>query len=349
MKKVYKIQSLFLLLILMFMTSVIVAEEHQKSFSESYSVNADAEVFISNQYGNVTIESWDKNEVVIEVKVSVSGKSEKEAKAILDKVNIELSGTASYVKAVTKISGNLNCRNCKFSINYDIKMPATNHLELKNSFGDAIVGNLSGSTEFEVSYGSLSLGKLENKDNVINMKFGDVEIDYLKAANMEMEYGSLEIGKAGYLDLYVRFASVEIGEVSELVLDGEYEGIEIGSVNMLRAKVSFMGIEIDELFDKLDLISSYGGIEITRVAGGFSSIDISSEFGGVELGISSSASYKLKAECSFGDIDFPESRAEIIRLYEKSFNTEVEAFIGDDKSSSATVIVTATNSGIEIY
>ena len=104
MKKMYKIQSLSLLLILMFITSVTFADEQQKTFSESYSVNTDAEVFISNQFGNVVIETWDKKEVVIEIIVTVDGKSEKDAKAILDKVSVEISGTASNVKAVTPVT-----------------------------------------------------------------------------------------------------------------------------------------------------------------------------------------------------------------------------------------------------
>ena len=349
MKKVQQIKNLFFLLILMLLVSVTMADEQKKTFHEKYDVNADAELIISNEYGNVVIETWDKNQVVIDIVITVDGKSESKAKEILDKIVINFNGSPSVVKVETYIKGKLSCNNCKLNIDYDIKMPATNKLDLKNSFGNAHVGDLSGKTNFKISYGNLTLGKLGSKENVIDMNFGDVDIEKLKAADINMEYGSLELGEAGYLDLYVRFAGVEMGSVSELILDGEYESAEIGSVNLLRAKLSFMGLEIGELFDKLDIITTYGVVEVSRVSGGFSSIDITTEFGGVELGISSSASYKLEASNSFGDINFPESRAEVKKYVKDSFNSEIEAFIGDDASSLATVVIKATNSGVDIH
>lgn len=349
MKNVYKIKSLFFVLIMMFLASQVSAEEQKKTFSESYNVNADAKVNISNEYGNVTIQTWEKNQVVVDVTITVDGKSAEKAQQIMDKIVINYNGSPTEVKVETYIKGSLNCNNCKLSIDYMVKMPATNQLKMKNTFGDAFIGDLIGATDLRVEYGSMELGKLENKANDIVMKFGDMEVEYLKAANLNMEYGSLEIGKADYLDLYVRFVSVEIGEVSELLIDAEYESAEIGSVDRLRGKLSFYGLEIDELFEKIDLTSSYGAIEITRVSGGFSHIDISNEFGNIDLGISSSSSYSLDAEASFGSIDFPESRAKVTRISDQSFESSVEAFIGDDSESQSKVILKVKNSSIDIH
>ncbi|NQT76661.1 MAG: DUF4097 family beta strand repeat protein [Bacteroidetes bacterium] len=347
--KNYKKQTMLVLLMLIFSAYIAAGQDLKKSYSESFDVKADAEVVISNKYGKVHIDTWDKNQVVIDVLISVDAKSEKESQRILDKITIEISGSNAQVEANTQISGNLNCRNYSLNIDYEVKMPESNMLYLENQFGSTVVGDLSGKARIQISYGDLTLGDLNSKENIINVRFGDTEIDFLKAADLHIEYGSLELGKSGYLDLYSRFSSVEIGEVSEFILDSEYDGFEIGSVDGMRAKASFTDIEIGELFDKIDLTSSYGGIEIDRVSGGFSSVDIRSEFGGVELGISSSASYKFHAQASFGDIDFPESGAEITKQIEKSFSKEVEAFIGDDKSSSSTVIISAKNCDIEIH
>ncbi|HSG68713.1 MAG TPA: hypothetical protein VK994_08400 [Bacteroidales bacterium] len=347
MKKNQMTQTI-LLMLLMLIGSAAWAEDYQKSFAKTYDVSADAQVIIANQYGNVAVEPWDNSQVDIKVTVNVKKMSEKDAQALLDKIDVVFSGNSNQVKAVTKINGKLNCRNCEFSIDYVVKMPASNKLDISNEFGNAVVGNLSGSVTTNISYGNLNLGRLENKENKIGLKFGNMDVDYIKAASLSMEYGALEIGSAGYLDLYIRFTSSEIGEISELVLDGQYESIEIGSVNMMRANTGFMSIEIGELFEKLELTTSYGGLEIDRVAEGFSSIDVSSEFGGVEMGISSAASYSLKAENEYGDIGFPESRAEIKKISDKSFRKEVEAFVGKDKASTSMVIIKAKNSNIQI-
>ncbi|MDT8393685.1 MAG: DUF4097 family beta strand repeat-containing protein [Bacteroidales bacterium] len=348
MKKMYKINSLFFLLAMMLFSLQASAEEHKKTFSESYQVNAGAEVIISNEYGNVNVSTWAENKVTVDITVTIKAKSQEKAEKAMEKVDVSISGNASLVKAITTVKDGLNCKNCEFQINCDVKMPASNQLELKNSFGNTRVGDLSGSADLTVRYGNLNLGKLENKENKIDIKFGDAEIAYLKAAELKMAYGALEIGKAEYLDLYARFTSFEVGEVSELLIDAEYESSEIGSVDVIRGKTNFHGFEIDELFDKMDLISTYGEISVKRVSGGFSLIDISNQFGEIELGISSSASYSLVAESSFGDIDFPESRAEVMHFKEEHFKSSVEAFIGNDKSGKARVIIKSKNGNIDI-
>lgn len=349
MKKMYTIKSLMLLLAFMFITLLAGAEEVKKTYSESYQVNADAKVHISNEYGNVNVESWEKNQVIIEITVTVDGQSKEDAAKIIDKVDVSISGSTASVEAIAELKGGLKCKKCNFSINCEVKMPASNSLVLKNSFGNVDVEDLDGVTDIKVSYGNMTLGNFNSKENKIELKYGDGEIDMLKAADLDLAYGAIEIGKAGYLDLYARFAGVEIGEVSELLIDAEYEGTEIGSVDILRGKTSFHGLEIDELFDKMDITATYGGIEVTRVSGGFSLIDLSNEFGEISLGISSSASYNLDASVSFGSIDYPESRADVKREQDENFKSSVEAFIGDDKSSQSKVILRAKNGEIEIY
>ena len=120
------------------------------------------------------------------------------------------------------------------------------------------------------------------------------------------------------------------------------------SVDKIDGKAAFTGIEIGEVSDKMVLVSSYGEIEVDRVAVGFSLIDISTEFGGLELGIGSSASYKLSASTSFGEINFPEKNADITKQVEKSFEKEIEAFVGADKSSASVVRLKAKNCDIDI-
>ncbi len=347
MKRITQI-SILLSLMLLFAGANLTAQELKKSYHESFDVKEDAELRISNKYGQVHIDTWDKNQLVIDVEISVDARSEKESQRILDKINVTISGTADLVKAITTFDGKLNCNNCNLEIEYEVKMPASNALVLDNEFGNACVGDLSGNTQIKIGYGNIELGKLSAKKNNIIVKFGDAEIDFLRAADLTIEYGSMDLGKAGYLNVYSRFSSIEIGGVSELDLDSQYDGLEIGSVDNMRAKTSFSALEIAEVFDKFDLTSSYGDVEINRVSGGFSSIDITSEFGDVELGISSSASYKLHARSSFGDIDFPEGKATVTKQVEKDFKKEIEAFVGDDNSSSSTVVVTLRNCDIDI-
>ena len=74
--------TLFLALAMLF-GMLVHAEDFQKSFSKNYTVNADAQVLIENQYGNVAIEVWDKNQVEILVTVKVANATENRTIEIL--------------------------------------------------------------------------------------------------------------------------------------------------------------------------------------------------------------------------------------------------------------------------
>lgn len=336
------------LLILMLFSIMLSGQELKKEFNESFDVNANASVELQNKFGNIQIETWNKNQVTINVIVSVDAKSEKESQRILDNINVTINGSNTSVKAITKMNGKADCKNCEFSIDYFVKMPATGMLNVQNEFGNTYVGDLDGKAKVTVKYGNLEMGDLRADKNDINVAFGDAEFDIVTAAEVHLEYGSIEIGKSGHLNMLSRFSSVEIGEVSEINLDSQYDGLEIGSVDIMTGDASFSSIEVGEVFDKINIRSSYGGIEIDRVSGGFSSVYIDTEFGGVDLGISSSASYKLNATANSGDIDFPESNADITSLVHESFKKEIEAFVGKDKSSASTVTIKAKNCDVEI-
>lgn len=345
MKKIT--QTSILCLLMLFLMPLAQAQELEKNFDEAYDVNADVEVVLSNTFGPVNVQTWAEKRVVIDIKVSVDSKSKEKSQEIIDNIDVEISGSATKVQAIAKVD-KIKCDHCEFEIEMEVKIPTSASLDLTSSFGSAFVDDIEGNVKANVSYGNLEMGKLMSKENYLKLSFGSFELDEVKAAEINVEYGSLELGKAGFLDLYSRFNGIEIGEVSELIMDTEYDGFEIGSVDNLRAKAAFTAIEIGEVFDKLDLTSSYGGIEVNRIAKGFSSIDITSEFGAVELDVSSTASYSLHAETSFGDIEFPKSNAKIIRQIDDTFSKEVEAFVGDDASSGSKVYVKASNCDVLI-
>src|SRR5689334_19165427 len=59
-----------------------------KSYSKSYSLSGSDKINLENQFGEMKLMTWDKNE--IKVDVSITGKSDDESRAqqILDKISI---------------------------------------------------------------------------------------------------------------------------------------------------------------------------------------------------------------------------------------------------------------------
>ena len=78
MKTIYKLL-FFILLIpkIGFSIDENHAYNKEKTLSKTYNVNSDAQINVSNSYGNVNVYLWDENKISIQVSIKVSGNNEK--------------------------------------------------------------------------------------------------------------------------------------------------------------------------------------------------------------------------------------------------------------------------------
>ncbi len=101
------------------------AKELTKTIKKEYEVKKDALLRVSNKYGSIHCENWNKSSVMITVNVRVEHRSESKAVELLDDIHIDITGDAKYVEAITKLD-NARCGGgCEIEIDYDVKMPPT--------------------------------------------------------------------------------------------------------------------------------------------------------------------------------------------------------------------------------
>ena len=98
----------------------------------------------------------------------------------------------------------------KFSIDYNIKMPAGTSLTLANKYGNTDIDELHGSVNLDIKYGNITAGKL-TRGNVKPLN------------KLNLAYGKGTIDEAGWLDLTVRYVgSFDIEKSQALLLDSKY-------------------------------------------------------------------------------------------------------------------------------
>jgi len=67
-----------------------VKEEYTKKISKSFDVNKDALLVINNKFGKVHCENWDKNNISIEVIITIEASNEEKANKYFDDVDISI-------------------------------------------------------------------------------------------------------------------------------------------------------------------------------------------------------------------------------------------------------------------
>ena len=116
----------------------------EKTLKKEYSVNATAGLMVDNSYGNIDIVTWTENRIVIEVLIRTNGNDEDRVQEKLNNIDVDFSGNASQVTAKTIFKDRKNSswswwgknnKNVHMEINYTIKMPITNSVDLNNDYG----------------------------------------------------------------------------------------------------------------------------------------------------------------------------------------------------------------------
>jgi len=357
-KSVYK--SALLLSISLFLVSHTGnAQEVTKEFHKEFQAGANTTLEISNRYGDVVIQSWDKDQIIIDVKVTVELPNRERAEKLLSYIDVEFSGTDNQVSAKTLIDEKFNFSGWggdsrRFSIDYNVKMPVKNALVLSNRYGNTDIDELHGQVTLDIKYGNLTAGKL-TRGNVkplsrVSLAYGKGDIEEAGWMDVMIRYvGSMEITKSQALLLDSKYSKLSIGETSSLVGESKYDNIRIGTINNLVLENGYTETNIERLTKKLSYIGSYGSFSIDEIPDGFEELSTETRYMGVRLGLSESASYVLDAKVSYGSLKFNEDNFKNQKRIIENNSSEVSGVVGKQESPTATVKVSSSYGSVKLY
>ncbi|MEP5612679.1 MAG: hypothetical protein ABJP45_10545 [Cyclobacteriaceae bacterium] len=276
--------------------------EKKKVVEKSYNVDPTTLLDIENKFGRIEINSWDKSEFSIRVEIIGKSRNDERAQRIIDNIDIDISEGSEQISFETTLGKSKNRDNDGFEVNYTISMPEINPLEIRNSFGDVLMGDRAGDLDIHVSYGSMRVGDVAGSTD-LKLSFGSGEINNIQDGDLVIKYSDFNIESAKELELNQGFSDVEIGEVQELDLTSKYGDVEVDKASAIDADIHFSGFEIEELTGKLEMEASYlGDFRIRRLAKTFTLVDIEGKFGSYEIGLEPGLNANIEAEFSFADL-----------------------------------------------
>lgn len=258
--------------------------EKTKSYSKSYNVDGNDVINIDNKFGKITVITWAKSEVKVDVQIKVGANDEDKAQKLLDNVTIRDSKDGSGVSFKTSISqndddngswGNLfGKKNSvrKMEINYTVYMPAKNPLTINNKYGSTELPDLSGKLNINNSYGSLRAKALTNPGNQITVKYGSATIETLTGSDLDVAYGSLSLGDCDKLNADVSYGSAKIGRITTS-----------GNINVKFSGALNIG-EVDKNVKNLSVNSSYSSVKLGISDAQNADFDITVHYGSFNYG-----------------------------------------------------------------
>lgn len=345
-----KYLSKLLIAVCLFYSSISYAQNAQheilnKSFSPASKAT---ELEISNNFGNITLATWDKNSISVKISLDVEGYDEKESQEILDKIDLKTNETSSTISIKTNLKSHSSSsfRKKSFKINYEINMPDGHPLSLNNEFGNIFMTDYSGKTTINLEYGNLTAGKLGELN--LSHEFGKGEIESITNGLFNMEYvDAFSLTDATELELTAEFSKFEIDNLKEINFDIEYGKLLIGTVSDYNGSAEFTEISINKLYDNFKLDAEYasGTIEIKHISKDIKSFQLDTEFSKSEIKIEDGANLGFDTKHSFGKLKTEGNNFNFSKKIKDMSDEAYSGTIGDEPNKIKTTLKISTNYG----
>ncbi|GAB3245982.1 hypothetical protein GCM10027347_00530 [Larkinella harenae] len=269
--------------------------ERKKTIVKVYDVTAKDQLVIDNQFGNVNINLWNRDEIRVDIAIKANSNSEERIQRFLDAVEISERRTGDQIilkTTINKGSGgswvmnrNKDGEKNGVQIDYQVSMPKTNPLTVKNSFGNTNIPTFSAPLTINQQHGNFSTTELNSNQVDVDVRFGKADIQTMENGKLNIQYAKLQLEKANNINLNNQFGGLWIGEVSRL--DGKigYSGAKIGTVKQsCNLKVEFSGgFKIEQLtksVDNIDIQANYSSIVLPMANANDYNFDVTVSYGG---------------------------------------------------------------------
>ncbi len=318
MKKIL-FKQLFLLVAVLVSVAAIAQDDHNddhknekepkfkktKSYTKSYSLSGSDKIKLSNQFGEMKLNTWEKNEIKVDVTITGKSDVERRAQEILDRISILDSKSGNTVSFETKFADDKDVgtkedkeerRNEGMQIDYVVYLPATNSLTVQNQFGKLNIPDYRGEADISCKFGSLTTGRISNPKKV-EVEFGEATIGRLDGGSLSIKFSEGTVNKlSGDVKTNLEFSQVKLN------IDNDLKSLD------LHNSYSTIYLDVDKnLSAAYDINSSHGQFTnktsfAIKEEGKDDDNHYGPRFTRKYSGTSGGGTSKLKLNSSFGEI-----------------------------------------------
>ncbi|MFT4698418.1 MAG: hypothetical protein ACI9SJ_001567 [Flavobacteriaceae bacterium] len=284
----------------------------EKTIKKEFTVNPDALLKVNNSYGNIDIVTWNENRTVIEVKITTNGNDEEKVQKRLDNISIEFSGSNSLVSAKTHYGNkkksswswwSKNNTDVNIEVNYTIKLPITNSVDLNNNYGAILITKLEGVAKINCDYGQLIIGELLADNNSLNFDYTNKStIEYMKSGKIIADYSSFSIDKAENIELNADYTKSEIGEVLNINYNCDYGKVKIDKAANVDGKGDYVTNKLGIVSGSLKLNTDYGSISTERIQSTAKNTTITADYTNIKIGFDAGYNFDFTINLTYASL-----------------------------------------------
>ncbi len=328
----------------------------EKTIKKEFNVNADALLKVKNSYGNLNITSWNENRVVIEVTIKTNGNNEEKVQDRLNEIDVDFENSNSMVAAMTRFGernrnwgwkwGKRN--NVSVKVNYTIKLPVKNSVNLSNDYGNIYLDRVDGHAKINCDYGKMEIGELRGRNNDLRFDYTSRStFEFINSAEITADYSGFTIEKAGDLKINADYTNAVIKEMGSLSYTSDYGSMEVGSVQNISGNGDYFGLKLGRVYGNLSVTADYGSVKVEKMTAEAGNMEIKSDYTGIKIGYDPDYHFNFEISAEYAGVsgkgDFTINISK-----EKSSDKYYKGYYGSENSENM-VNITSDYGGITFY
>lgn len=283
----------------------------EKTIKKDFKVNPDAVLKVNNSYGNLNITSWNEDRVLIEVHIKTNGNNEEKVQRKLEEITVDFENSSSMVSASTQFDrggkswgwswGKNN--NVNMQVNYTIKLPIKNSVNLKNDYGSIILDRIDGHAKISCDYGRLEIGELRGRNNQLNFDYtSKSNIGYMNSGEINADYSGFTIKKAGDLFINADYTNATVQQMENLRYSCDYGNLEVGEARDINGDGDYINVKLGRIHGNATIKANYGSVKIAEMARDAGNLSINSDYTGIKIGYDAAYSFDFEIRTSYAGV-----------------------------------------------
>ena len=264
-----------------------------KTWTRSFAVNKDADLNLRCRESDVNISTWDRNEIEVNVTLTVEAYEQEELDKMLEFFEPNISGNASGVNVQnpdctseevrnkrTKIKiNNQIIKVKKYRYQFDIKMPETNDLNANTRFSIVKLGSHRAKVTLEFYECTIEADQINMSEGVCDLKFCKGSLGAANELRLNTYESDLSLRDMGKLNMDAKFSELKFDRVHEAKVTAYESVIDLGINHTADIKHNFGSLSMAESqslnLTAYEMSLTAGRIKVLKIPNGrFSKIKV---------------------------------------------------------------------------
>ena len=280
----------------------------EKTIKKEYTVNKDALLKINNSYGNLDIVTYSGNTISIEVNITVSGNDEEKLQKKLDGINVNFNASAGEGSAKTVFNNNKSWwnwgnSNMSMEVNYKVKLPITNSVDLDNDYGSINLDKLEGNANLRCDYGKITTKELMAPNNMISFDYtSNSYFEYINGGKINADYSGFTVAKTKKLDITADYTKSIVEVAEDVNFNCDYGSINIQKLNNVTGNGDYLTMRLGDVYKNVDIKGDYGSLKIDNMTANAGNVSIQSDYLGITIGYDPVYNFNFDINTEYGSI-----------------------------------------------